>query len=371
MHLVSIGLLTSTLALGAGACAKAPSYGTGAGTGTAGATGGGGTGGDSAVIASSGLPTSFRWTSTGPLVTAMPDATHPIVSVKDPSVVFYGGRWHLFTTTADTSGNWSVIYLSFTDWTQAASATPYYLNNSPPGLVGYHAAPQVFYFAPQSKWYLIFQSGQPQYSTNDDVGNPAGWSQPQNFFASEPPTVLAHKGMGDWLDFFVICDDSSCHLFFADDNGEFFRSDTDIASFPMGFGDATIAIQGTKDSLFEGDAVYHVKGKQAYLAIVEAFGPTGNRYYRSFVAPALDAAWVSLADSWANPFAGKTNVTFTGGAAWTDDISHGEMIRDGYDQNLEIDPANLQLLYQGADPTKTNVDYSQIPYQLGLLTLAP
>jgi endo-1,4-beta-xylanase len=62
------------------------------------------------------------------------------------------------------------------------------------------------------------------------------------------------------------------------------------------------------------------------------------------------------------------NVTFGGGVAWTNDISHGEMVRDGYDQTLEIDPANLQFLYQGADPSLANVEYSQIPYRLGLLT---
>jgi hypothetical protein len=367
MRRADLGSLAPLFVLAVAACAKAPSYGAGS-DGGAGSTGGG-----SAVIAASGLPTSFSWTSTGPLVMAMPDSTHPIVSVKDPSVVYYGGAWHVFTTTADTSGNWSVIYLTFTDWTAAASAAPVFLDKNPPGLTGYHAAPQVFYFAPQSKWYLIFQSGQPQYATNDDISKPEAWTHPTNFFASEPPTVLAKKGMGDWLDFFVICDDAQCHLFFADDNGELFRSDTDIGSFPMGFGDATIAIQGTKDSLFEGDAVYHIKGKDAYLAMIEAFGPTGNRYFRSFVASTLLGPWVPLADSWANPFAGKTNVTFDSGIAWTNDISHGELIRDGYDQNLEIDPSNLQFLYQGVDPSQTNPDggYSQIPYRLGLLTLKP
>jgi endo-1,4-beta-xylanase len=357
--------------LAAAACAKTPSYGAGAaGASGPGAGGTTGSGGAAAVIAASGLPTSFKWTSTGPLIAPIQDPTHPIVSVKDPSVVYYGGLWHVFATTANTSGNWSMIYLNFADWSQAASAPLYYLDNNP-GLTGYHAAPQVFYFAPQQKWYLVFQSGQPQFSKNDDITKPENWTAPTNFFASEPPGVVAHKGSGDWLDFFVICDDARCHLFFADDNGEFFRSDTDIASFPNGFGDAVVAIQGTKNTLFEGDAVYHIKGTQSYLALIEAFGPTGNRYYRSFVAPALDAAWVPLADSWDNPFAGKTNVTFDGGTAWTNDISHGEMIRDGYDQTLEIDPAHLQLLYQGVDPSKTNVDYSQLPYHIGLLTLAP
>jgi hypothetical protein len=46
-----------------------------------------------------------RWTSTGPLVAPIQDTTHPIVSLKDPSVVYFNGRWHVFATTANTSGN--------------------------------------------------------------------------------------------------------------------------------------------------------------------------------------------------------------------------------------------------------------------------
>ena len=84
----------------------------------------------------------------------------------------------------------------------AASAQPYYLDNNP-NLRGYHAAPQVFYFAPQAKWYLVFQSGQPQYSTTNDITKPETWSAPSNFFASDPPGLTAHKGAGGWLDFFV------------------------------------------------------------------------------------------------------------------------------------------------------------------------
>ena len=129
-----------------------------------------------------------------------------------------------------------------------------------------------------------------------------------------------------------------------------------------------VAIQGTKGTLFEGGSTYRLKGRNAYLTLIEAFGPTGNRYYRSFVASTLDGAWTPLADSWDNPFAGSANVTFDGGAAWTKDVSHGEMVRDGYDQKLEIDPAKLQFLYQGVDPAQTGVDYSQLPYRLSLLT---
>jgi hypothetical protein len=315
-----------------------------------------------------GLPSSFRWTSTGPLVSPIPDATHPILSVKDPSVVFFNDRWHVFATTANTAGSWSMIYLTFADWAEAAAAQPYYLDNNP-NLRGYHAAPQVFYFAPQAKWYLIFQSGQPQYSTTDDISKPESWTTPVNFFVGEPPGVTANKGVGFWLDFWVICDAAFCHLFFTDDDGELFRSQTAIGSFPMGFGDAVVAIQGVKETVFEGSSTYRVKGTAGYLTLVEAFGPTGNRFYRSFVASSLDGAWTPLADSWTNPFAGKNNVTFADGVAWTNDISHGEMIRAGHDQHLEIDPTNLRYLYQGVDPAlANNPDYFRLPYRLGLLT---
>jgi endo-1,4-beta-xylanase len=365
-RIASPAFVVALLAL---ACAKDPNYGPTTGTGGGSTAGTSGTAGGGAPPVDSGLPSSFKWSSTGPLLTAKQDATHPILSVKDPSVVYADGRWHLFATTADAGGNWSIVYVTFTDWSQADAAPIYYLDNTPPGLRGYHAAPQVFYFAPQSKWYLIFQSGQPQYSTNDDVGNPAAWTAPVNFFASDPPGYTAHVGAnGFWLDFFCICDDTNCHLFFADDAGELFRSQTTVSDFPRGFGDATVAIQGVKETVFEGDMVYRIKGKDAYLAIVEAFGPTGNRFFRSFVSPTLDGVWSPLAADWTNPFAGKTNVTFADGVAWTTDISHGELIRAGNDQKMEIDPNNLQLLYQGADPTQTNTDYFKIPWKLGLLT---
>ncbi|WP_207755975.1 hypothetical protein [Nonomuraea cypriaca] len=34
-----------------------------------------------------GLPSAFQWTSSGPLISPKPDATHDIVAVKDPTVV--------------------------------------------------------------------------------------------------------------------------------------------------------------------------------------------------------------------------------------------------------------------------------------------
>ncbi|MEV1170669.1 non-reducing end alpha-L-arabinofuranosidase family hydrolase [Nonomuraea sp. NPDC049784] len=52
--------------------------------------------------------------------------------------------------------------------------------------------------------------------------------------------------------------------------------------------------------------------------------------------------------------------------AWTRDISHGEMIRNGIDQTLTINPCHIQYLYQGKDPAATD-PYNLLPWRLGLL----
>ena len=52
---------------------------------------------------------------------------------------------------------------------------------------------------------------------------------------------------------------------------------------------------------------------------------------------------------------------------WTRQVSHGEMIRDGNDERMVLDPNNLMFLYQGLDPARTGGDYGALPYKLGLL----
>jgi len=68
------------------------------------------------------------------------------------------------------------------------------------------------------------------------------------------------------------------------------------------------------------------------------------------------------------PFASAANVTFTEQPPWTQDISHGEMIRDGYYQHLVVDPCHLQYLYQGVDSTMLGLPYNSLPWKLALLT---
>jgi len=307
------------------------------------------------------LPGPFSWSSTAPLISAIPDATHPILAVKDPSVVFFNNLWHVYATTS-TGSAWSMIYLNFPTWQQASSAKPYYMDANP-GFVGYHAAPEVFFFGPQNKWYLIFQSPQPQYSTTDDLSQPATWTTPQNFFASQPANVP------NWIDFWVICDSVNCYLFFSGDDGSFYRSQTTIQSFPANFSTPVLVMKSANPfELFEASNTYAMQGLNQYLTLIEAIDGSGRRYYHAFVANQLAGDWTPIptASTSAQPFAGINNVTFDPGVTpWTVDISHGEMLRAGYDETLTIDPTHLQYLYQGTSSHPSN--YAQIPWQLGLL----
>ncbi|MEQ0565297.1 non-reducing end alpha-L-arabinofuranosidase family hydrolase [Amycolatopsis sp. NEAU-NG30] len=315
--------------------------------------------------ADAALPGSFRWSSSGVLISPKSDATHNIAGIKDPTVVYSGGKYHVFASTANASG-YNLVYLSFSDWSQAASAPQYYLDRSAIG-TGYRAAPQVFYFAPQGKWYLVYQNGNAAYSTNSDIANPNGWSAPKNFYGSMPDIIRQNIGNGYWVDMWVICDSANCYLFSSDDNGHLYRSQTTVANFPNGFGNTVIAMRDSnKNNLFEASNVYKIAGQNQYLLLVEAIGSGGRRYFRSWTSPSLTGTWTPLAASESNPFAGAANVTFPAGK-WTNDISHGEMLRSGNDQTLPINPCRLQYLYQGKNPSAGG-DYNSLPWRLGLLT---
>lgn len=314
-----------------------------------------------------GLPSAFAWATNAPVIVPRSDATHDLVAVKDPTVVRYNGRWHVYASSVGKGGIYGMVYTSFADWSEAPKAPLYYMSNTR-GFDTYVAAPQVFYFTPQKKWYLVFQSGPPMYSTSDDPGDPTKWTPPQPMFAKTPAIVDRNGG---WLDFWVICDAESCHLFFSNDHGRWYKSRTPLARFPTGWSDPVVVLEDAEAGrVFEASNVYKIDGTHKYLALIEAFDKTSDyrRYFRSWTADSLEGPWTVLHRDAASPFAGERNATFDG-VPWTRDISHGEMIRAGYDETMVIDGSKLRYLYQGFDPSAPTSDYNAIPWRLGLLTI--
>ncbi len=294
------------------------------------------------------LPSKFSWTSTDPLITAH---DRNWLSIKDPTIVKYNDQYHVFASIVDSTTNgYGGVYMNFSDWSQANSAQQVDMSTTQAGST---VAPQVFYFEPHKKWYLIYQWGA-KYSTNSDISNPRGWSAPK---------PLLSNGLGNGIDYWVICDDNYCHLFFSGDDGNLYRSKVSIGNFPNFSGYEVVMSDSVAGRLFEASNVYKVDGSDKYLLLVEAYAP---RYFRSWTSTSLDGPWTPLADTQSNPFAGAANVSFSG-AKWTNDISHGEMIRSGYNQKMTINACNLEYLYQGVDPNSSVSDYNKLPWKLGLI----
>jgi endo-1,4-beta-xylanase len=312
------------------------------------------------------LSTSFQWRSGTPVISPRVDASG-VTGLRDASVVYSGGRWHVFVTTVGSTG-YGLGYLSFSRWSDANSATLHNLASSAIG-PGFRAAPQVFYFAPQKLWYLVYQSGNSSYSTNPDLSNPNGWSAPKDFYAGVPALIqknLAGGSGGYWVDSWVICDETNCYLFSSDNRGHLFRSQTAKATFPNGMNQPVIAAQDSgQGTTFAASRVYQVVGTGQYLLLSQAFGPDGHGYLRSWRSTSIAGTWTSLADTPATPFAGAANIAFPA-SPWTSDIVRGELIRAGVDQSLAVNPCQLRLLYLGLDHRFQD----NRTFQIGLLTQA-
>jgi hypothetical protein len=303
----------------------------------------------------------FQWTVSPPRVSPAERPDDPCFSFKDPTVVRYQERWHLFGSIRSTARSHQIEYLSFADWKEANAAPRHVLKISD----GYFCAPQVFYFTPHKKWYLIQQvtdpGGKPELrpacSTTTDIADPSSWSKPALLLSEKPENVER------WIDFWVICDETRAHLFFTSLDGRMWRCETRLADFPTGWDRPRVVLQG---DIFEASHTYRLKGMSKFLTVVEAQA-SGRRYYKAYVADRLDGEWTPLAATREKPFASPVNVR-DAGEHWTDSFSHGELLRDGYDEKLEVDPANLRFLFQGvSDEARQGKVYGQIPWRLGIL----
>src|SRR5205814_3194231 len=46
-----------------------------------------------------GLPAAIAWTSSAPIIVPKSDAAHALLAVKDPTVVRFNGRWHVYASS--------------------------------------------------------------------------------------------------------------------------------------------------------------------------------------------------------------------------------------------------------------------------------
>src|SRR5262245_703513 len=155
---------------------------------------------------------SFQWRCFEPVLAPVERPDDPCYSVKDPTIVRFDGQWHLFCTIRSVKRSHQIEYLTFKDWKDASTAPRHILqltNN-------YFCAPQVFYFTPHKKWYMIYQASdtnrvpslQPAYSTTTNIADPKSWTGPALLYPATPENIKA------WIDFWVICDSGKAHLFF-------------------------------------------------------------------------------------------------------------------------------------------------------------
>jgi hypothetical protein len=308
-----------------------------------------------------GINKNFQWVTGPPVLLPATVDGEDWVSVKDPSIIHYNDMWHLFITVRGKVRSHAVVYLSFPDWDQTEKAERHVLSCHP----GYFCAPQVFYFSLHKKWYMIVQASdstwnpqyQAAYSTTTDISDPDSWSPLQPLGANQ-----ADGKSG--LDFWIICDEEKAHLFFTTLDGRLWREHTEISNFPHGWSKPELEIQG---DIFEASHTYRIEGSNSFLTLVEAEHGHGFRYFKAYVADAPDGEWRPLAADKDNAFASMKNVEQTEGH-WTDAISHGELLRSGYDEKLVVDEDILIFLFQGtANEEKEGKSYGMIPWKPGLL----
>lgn len=305
-----------------------------------------------------------QWEYSAPLIAPEDRRVEPSRAQKDPTVVQHDGRWHVFMTVK-LPGRSAIEYCAFEKWIDAQAAPRTLL---PVCDTKYYCAPQVFYFRPHGGWVLVYQVGgaagtdkmQVAFSTTETLADPHSWTKAEPMLDGGPDDPREVGG----LDYWVICDERWAHLFLTSNDGRMWLLATNLADFPYGWGDCKLALQG---EVFEASHTYRLLGRDAYLTIIEQ---DGRRYFKAYLADRLDGEWTPLRDTESHPFAGAANIRPAAGVEpWTDNVSHGELLRAGNDETMPLDPADLRFVFQGMrEKDKPGKGYGDYPWRIGILT---
>jgi endo-1,4-beta-xylanase len=293
------------------------------------------------------------WTA-GPVVLAPgPAGAFDETAVKDPSVVRHDGQWHVFYT-ARGQGRYSLGYVTAANWAQLADAPRHELRQLKGASDPTAAAPQVFYFRPQRRWYLIYQTKdsnyQPVFSTSSDLSRPELWT--------EPKPLVEKRESAKWIDFWVLCDQQFAYLYFTRAHEAVYVSKTPLQQFPSGW-DPPKRIFGP---VHESCHVYRAPDR--YIMLFET-QTNDLRSYGLAEAPTPEGPWRE-AD---RAFATNLMLRFAPGVQhWTAEVSHGELIRSGFDERMQVDKAPLQFLIQGLEQGTHRGAYEELKWRLGVIT---
>lgn len=333
-----------------------------------------------------------QWFFADTVLTARKD--HPLdnVAVKDPSIVFHEGNYHLFYTAKSVTypqgkPQYSIAcgYASASTLESLNDAERYCIDS----IVGSTViAPQIFYFEPDQIWYLIAHTSvregdlsvlKPIYATNKDISDVSGWSS-----AKVIPT--GKKDNSFWIDFWVICDDRKAYMFYGDQKGSVLRLETPLDKFPEGFAasEPEIALTESGESpmpwrMFEAVHIYFVKSDDTFLALLEGAyqNPSvhyqidsRNRFILGMVADSLNGEWRRVETEMDEFLADAKNLSYRNGEKTPfTQVSHPELIRAGNNQKLEIEDYKLRLLFQSFDGTllPDTYNYNELPWKLMLM----
>jgi len=334
-----------------------------------------------------------KWTVSEPIMTKGPEGSFDNVATKDPSIVFYNGKYHLFYTAKSSHRiegkrrfGISVGYTSSPTLEGLKDSKRYDFKKIVDEVI---IAPQIFFFEPQKKWYLIAHKNMahnrdlaPVYLTNENIEDVNGWSKPKLLRTGK-------AGNEFWIDFWVICDDQDAHLFYSNQRGSVLRMQCPIDEFPQGLTKAeekvALTVSGDDDRggpwrMFEAVHIYHVKKTDQYLAILECgyenlnrekLVDARNRFLIAMVADKLQGPWRRVESGVNEYFADASALYNEDGtpSAYTL-VSHPELIRNGYNQKLEITDFNITMLMQSFDGSafSDNYYYSELPWELAIVT---